>query len=175
MAVLLVLAVVAIGAVLGLFGVFVAYVGAVTLGKALRERWLAQRAERWVPLEARVVRSEVEHTRTGRASNHVPVVTYEFEHGGQTYRSSRLAFSTSLTPPRRNEQQVREITARFAVGTHVTVYVDAERPEEATVERNRPGLVEPVFFFVVLTGVGAAFVYCGIDIAIGALRNPPPL
>jgi hypothetical protein len=34
-------------------------------------------------------------------------------------------------------------------------------------------VIEPVSFFVILVGVGTAFVYSGVDIAMNAVRNPP--
>jgi hypothetical protein len=163
------------GIVLAAFGAFLTVMGYSVLVRGVGEWWLARRSSSWRRTEGTVTSSEVVRMGTGRSVSYEVRVAYTFLVGNSTQTGSRIAFSTGLSPGHRFADEARQVAERYAEGKQVAVFFEEGRPELATLERNRPGAFQPFFFFVLLVGLGVAFVWLGLDIAMNAVTTPPPI
>lgn len=143
-------------------GVFIA-LAFLGLGHALRWLRLARASERWLPVEATVVRAEIrtETTTSGVGSRRdtmtfvYPEMEFAYEYQGRVHRSDRIVFAEINWPP----EQARSYIAAHPAGTRLTAWVDSERPELAVIER---GLAEHRGKYVTSLVIAAILLVMGV-------------
>lgn len=125
---------------------FVAATAFLVLGFWIRRKEAAPR--RWPQFPGLVVTSYTWGQPAGNGRQQVvPVVEYEFDYDGQTYRSSHWRlFNFSLG----NAASAQAVTTRYAVGTPVTVYVNRHKPTKSVLETRTSALSWVPFAFAIL-------------------------
>ena len=110
----------------------------------------------WVPALATVVESEVVWGTTSRggrtARTWLPRFTYQYEVGGQIYRSKRIAFYRSCTG-----SCAQELVAHHPPGSQLQVYYDPAQPAEAVMDKSFRALWLLPFFAVVCSALAIVF------------------
>lgn len=116
--------VLAVAGGMALLGLFMALPGA---------WWViqAQASTSWPTADGKVLRSEVRTQRTGNTSSHEPLVIYQYQVEGKSYRRDRPTISRQ---PSKTTAPAEEVVARYPVGTQVTVYYDAADPATSVLE-----------------------------------------
>lgn len=104
--------------------------------------WHAYQSTTWPRTSGEVMRSTVEHGRGGRPHAEV-LYTYTVE--GQPYQSHRVQFAG----PAQDEAAAQAMSARYAVGTTVTVFYKPAAPDEAVL---MPGLGSYIPIFMLAAG-----------------------
>ena len=143
-------------------GVFIA-LALLGFGHALRWLRLARASERWVPVEATVVRAGIrtETSTSGVGSRRdtmtfvYPEMEFDYEYQGLVHRSDRIVFAEINWPP----EQARGYIAAHPAGTRLTAWVDPERPERAVAER---GLAEHRGKYVTSLVIAAILLAMGV-------------
>lgn len=111
-------------------------------------------SETFLPVQAKVLESEVKsRTRDGKTS-YRPYIRYRFEVDGQGYKSSRYAFFNSSMSSR---ARAEEIVAAHPVGSTVTAYYNPGNPKKAVLDNAPPDATLVLIFFGVF-GVIALFI-----------------
>lgn len=121
------------------------------------------RREEFVPVEARVLRSELSRksgesagTSTGGTPSYIPKIEYEFTVAGTTYTSDSVYPGTDWDIQNRNTAQ--SIVDRYVEGDVVEAYYDPDDPTETYLEDESVAtrnLAAMAFSgFVTLVGVG---------------------
>jgi hypothetical protein len=91
-----------------------------------------RRARSWQKTPCIIVSSSVSEDEMD-SGLYMMRVTYRYEHGGDTYSSSRFSFSpSSATAGRRGKKRVAD---RLAPGTSTFCYVDPDNPRDAVMDR----------------------------------------
>lgn len=165
-----------VGAVV-LFGLLFVGVGLLALwalGSLLRERWAARAEARhsqtWIATPGRITRALVTYTTGRRGRIYRPTIHYAYRVGDVDHVSERFAF----VEPIGDENDARQLVARFPEGSNVTVYHDRLRPERATLDRRVPSVLGfTIGWSLLLLCLGGFAVAIGVDIVVGAFTEPP--
>lgn len=133
---------------------FIAGVGFFVGMDALREYRLQIDAhERFVPVEAKILRAEVSVRRnnnTNRNSYH-PAIRYAYVRDGEVHKSRTYSY---FKGDRGSRAKAEEIVAAYPVDARVTAYVDPDNAERAVLNNAPPEDVWKVMaFFIVFFGV----------------------
>jgi hypothetical protein len=113
----------------------------------------------WPSAEGKVIASRVQSRRKGPDSlgydssdtemTHAPLVEYEYQVAGTTYRSSRYTIGHGTS-----EYELESILERHPVGAKVTVYYDPADPQTAVLEREFPKKIWLVAFGCLAFAIG---------------------
>lgn len=133
---------------------FIAGVGLFVGMDALREYRLQIDAyERFVPVEAKVLRTEISVRRnnnTNRNSYH-PAIRYAYVVDGEVYKSRTYSY---FKGNRRSRSKTETIVAAYPVDARVTAYIDPDDPDRSVLDNARPADAWKVMaFFTVFFGV----------------------
>jgi hypothetical protein len=112
----------------------------------------------WPSVEGTVVTSEVEQSRdtTSKSRNkykYSPNIVFEYEVGDYVYSSDRVEFVTTTS---KSPNDIREITARYPVGSGVAVFYDPADPGNSVLT---PGVSWKSYIFLAM---GAIFALVGV-------------
>jgi len=138
---------------------FIAGVGFFVGMDALRDYRLQIDAyERFVPVEAKVLRAEISVRRnnnTNRNSYH-PAIRYAYVVDGEVYKSRTYSY---FQGDRGSRSKAEAIVAVYPVDTRVTAYVDPADPDRAVLSNDPPADAWKVMaffitFFAVLLFIG---------------------
>ncbi len=142
---------------------FIAGVGFFVGMDALREYRLQIDAfERFVPVEAKILRAEIavrRNNNTNRNSYH-PAIRYAYAVDGKVYKSRTYSYFQGNRGAR---SKAEAIVAAHPVDARVTAYVDPSDPERAVLDNQRPVDAWKVMafftaFFGILLFIGAVIV-----------------
>lgn len=157
---------------LGFFTLVVLLIGFATIVKVREVR----AAAKWPKTSGRIIRSQpgfdlIQRSREDMPANErIADIVYEYEVGGKTYRASRFTLAEKVAP-----EDVAGILERFPEGKSVDVFYDPANPQEATIDRDMPGLGRGclIMFLVGLSFVAVAMVAVtrGPDIIQRGLPN----
>ena len=133
---------------------FIAGVGFFVGMDALREYRLQIDAfERFVPVEAKILRTEISVRRnnnTNRNSYH-PAIRYAYVVDGKVYKSRVYSYFQGDRGVRSKDEA---IVAAHPVDARVTAYVDPDDPERAVLDNERPADAWKVMaFFIAFFGI----------------------
>ena len=78
---------------------------------------LARASLNWLILEGTVLETRVD-ARRGRRRYYIPVVRYQYKHGGQVYEGDRIIFSGQSVATSSSDEAKRFI-CQFEVGTRI--------------------------------------------------------
>jgi hypothetical protein len=120
----------------------------------------ARASRDWPQVEGRVLRCEEQK----KSDERFPLVEYEYEVRGKSYRSQQIAFDVFDKPG--GQGKVETILARYPVGRNVTVFHDPEDPAVAILE---PEVYAP---FLIPLMFGSIFGVMGILILWTPFRRP---
>jgi hypothetical protein len=147
---------------LRLFAVVLVVAGAYALACGMRGRRLAEESRHWLPVRARIVRSEVtkEYSKSLTDSPndytvfYFPEIEYEYEVQGQIYHSDRLiAVQVNFSGP-----DAEAWVAKYPAGAVVTARRHPEKPELSVLE---PGIAGFESEYRIPFIVGSVFVALG--------------
>jgi hypothetical protein len=108
---------------------------------------------RWLTVPVRITSSDVSTGVSNMGRWWLPELTYEYQVGGQTYRSSNIRY---LMPPFYHAEGARQIQTAYPKGAQVQAAIDPQKPSRSVLEPGIPegmwwrGLI-PLFFWA-LTG-----------------------
>jgi hypothetical protein len=102
--------------------------------KNVRLLQMARRSQNWPAVEGEVVNKRLEEY----AKHRIPIIEYTYLVGGVRYTGDRLRFDTDSLYI---WTEAEAILDRYEVGRSVTVYYDADDPQESTLERKPRGIV----------------------------------
>ena len=105
------------------------FIGVATLAYAWRLSVHARASTEWLPVEARILDSEVVSERGG-TPYFFPRVTYQYEVQGLTYHSSNVV----LVKVEYALAEARAIVGKYPAGARVLAYVDPADPRTAVLE-----------------------------------------
>lgn len=141
-------------------GVFAAG-GALVLGATVTGLVRSLEARAWVPVEARIISSELESQPGGESTTYRIVLRYDYEFGGRPWQGDRYRFTRGSTNV--GVKGMREVVAAHRPGTRVTAWVDPKRPERAVIERDLDGVswigLPFSIPFLLVGGLGWAWVF----------------
>lgn len=106
---------------------------AVVLGIAgVINRNKAKKASGWPSVQGKVIDARLEEQKSTDLDDNLsihyrPVVTYQYEIGGQTYASNR----TGVIPMNYDQKTAQKKLDAFPMGSALTVFYNPENPEEA--------------------------------------------
>lgn len=130
--------------------VFITVVGFFVGMDALSEYRLQIDAhERFVPVEAKVLRAEISVRRnnnTNRNSYH-PAIRYAYVVDGEVHKSRTYNY---FKGDRGSRSKAEEIVAAYPVDARVTAYVDPDDAERAVLDNARPGDAWKVMAFFII-------------------------
>jgi len=118
-------------------------------------------AERFMPIEARILESEIKavtNHRSGSTTNrtsYVPHIRYRYVVDGQGYKRSRYAyFHVNL-----GKSQAQEIVDQYPLGIRTRAFIDPEDPGHAVLNADNPEnawimIVFFITFTAILLGIG---------------------
>lgn len=146
-----------------LVGLMFAGIGSWFVFNSIKSYRTSARREEFVPVEARVLRSELSRksgqhagTGTGGSISYIPKIEYEFTVAGTTYTSDSVYPGTDWDINNRNTAQ--SIVDRYAEGDVVEAYYHPDNPTETFLEDESVAtrnLTAMAFSgFVALVGVG---------------------
>jgi hypothetical protein len=122
------------GLFLTVVGTFFAVLLLRSIYKNIRLWKMARRSLGWPAVEGEVVNKRLEDYVRHR----IPVIEYTYHVGGVRYAGDRLKFDTDSIYIL---WEAEAILDRYQVGKSVTVYYDADDPQESTLERKPRGIV----------------------------------
>jgi len=130
-----------------------------------RARRRATESLSWLPVEARILRSELvrevqrSHSSEPGSIQYMtywyPEIEYEYEVQGRSYISNRVLLVRVNFP----EPKAREMVARYPAGARVQAWCDPRRPASAVLERGLAGYESQYRIPLI---VGAAFLLLGL-------------
>jgi hypothetical protein len=100
---------------------------------------LAQQTRRWPSTTGQIVEAEVREVRSRSTSStpgsisYMPLVTYEYEVGGEVLRSAQITFGAGKTFRDRAAAELE--LSRYPVGCRLPVYYDPARPRRAVLQQ----------------------------------------
>lgn len=122
-----------------------------------RDKKKAQASLSWPAAMGKIVAAEVKAGQSmededGYSSTvYYPEIRYEYQVGGETYSSNRLAFGSRQSYGK--QQKAAEGLLKYPVGDEVTVYYDPANPQEAVLEQSasnaKTGLVVGIILLVI--------------------------
>ena len=107
--------------------------GIVVLISGLDDVVHAMRSATWPTTKGKVLTSEVEHT-FGKGPHFMPVVSFEFQAGGQRYESTTRHFGQHKL---RLASSADDVIRSYPIGSEVTVHYDPDEPATAALETSR--------------------------------------
>jgi hypothetical protein len=108
-------------------------------------RWRETAARKWPQSSGVIVTSKIEWKATGRGGQEAfPVVEYEFNHEGRSFKSSHWCFGNFTIGDRMSAEA---ITSRYPVGASVIVFVNSRQPMKSVLEHNPSSLSWVAFGF----------------------------
>lgn len=155
-------------------GMFLIIGSAITVPMVVLPAWRSWQAQDWPQIEATVIDSQLLVSRGDSGSTYAVGIEFEYEVGGQTYRSSRYDFTTGYSSGRSAKQAI--VNAHPA-GTEVEAHVNPDDPWDAVIE---PGVQDLglksiflVFPLIGLVGTIAVVLHLlGVVQFIGTRRSP---
>ena len=132
---------------------FIAVVAGIIVYQTMEDSRLQQFAhESFVPVQAKVLESEVRsRTRDGKRSYH-PHIYYRFEVEGKGYRSKRYSFININN----TKSSVEAAVANHPVGAVVTAYYNPDNPKKAVLDNSEPDLTR---FYIFIAAFGAVYLF----------------
>jgi hypothetical protein len=103
-------------------------------------------AKSWLETPCVIVASAVKEDETD-SGLYTLLVTYQYDFGGQSYRSSRYSFSVLATAGYRGKKRV---AGRLAPGTSAVCYVNPDDPRDSVIDR---GLTWDMVFSAVFAAI----------------------
>jgi hypothetical protein len=95
-------------------------------------RWREGAARKWPRASGTIITSTTVRKYAGYGREEVlPVIEYEFDYQGQSYRSSHWRFGNYSEG---NSASADPVVARYRVGSAVTVYVNQRHPTKSVLE-----------------------------------------
>lgn len=133
-------------------------VGGLTLGLVVGPLEVARAREHrsWASVEGRITQTEVTEMTSRKGRRYLPVVAYEYEVAGRTYRSNRLTLHE--TPEFHERSAAERALSEFEPRSPATVFFNPEKPEEAALETS--SLVRA--WLVVAAGLAMLGLSCAI-------------
>lgn len=133
---------------------FIAGVGFFVGMDALHEYRLQIDAfERFVPVEAKILRTEIavrRNNNTNRNSYH-PAIRYAYAVDGKVYKSRTYSY---FQGDRGARSKAEAIVAAHPVDARVTAYIDPDNPERAVLDNARPtDAWKVIAFFIAFFGI----------------------
>ncbi len=138
----------------------------------------ADAKRRFVPVEGRVISSEVDSSHDSDGTTYGFKIRYSYEAGGGTHEGDRYAFGAMSSSD--GLSRARRLAQEHPAGTAITVYVDPRKPSESVVVRDPdPSLYFMVLFLTpfVLVGVGMGTATALIPVRkrrLKAFQESPP-
>lgn len=153
----------------GCVGGFLAVFVAVGLGLFGSEVF---RVETWLPVSARVLRTDIKAVRGDKGTSYTPVVRYLYSVNGTQYESSQV-LPLTISASYGWATRMRD---RFHPGEIVTAYVNPSRPASAFLVR-QVSLLPLAFVAIPLAMVGALSFFAGVQRRqlAGMERFPVPI
>lgn len=116
----------------------------------VRARLRASASRSWPSTMGRVLSASVEaRTSTssegGTSTSYYPVVLYEYQVNGQTYRNNRLTLGSQMGS---GSGWAQGRAAQYPTGSIVQVYYNPENPLDSTLEQRAPA--SNIFFIIAL-------------------------
>ncbi len=115
----------------------------------------------WTPTPCRVLASTVRSWSTDDGTSHRADILYEYEAGGQGWRSNRVSFFAGLES---GATIARSRLSRFPAGASATCWVDADDPARSVLERE----LQPIHLLGLIPLV---FLAAGAAVAVHGLRR----
>lgn len=113
-------------------------------------------------LEAKVAQTTHRNANTGGPTHiYQPHIRYEYQIGGQTYRSTTFSY---LGPAAADRDAMRRIVERYPPGSRQTAYVNPDNPAEAVLHRGVESSPAPLW-------LPALFLLVGLLCVIGGWRG----
>lgn len=137
-----------------IFPLVFAAIGAVMVFIGLRNRRRAEASQSWFPAAGVVkVANLKKHYRKGGV-DYEPKVEYTYTIMGTPYEGKRLCFGT----PRLTYKKATEKLSLYPPGGKIVAYYNPDKPTEAVLEREAPGVGGILFggILLLLFGIGLA-------------------
>lgn len=146
------------------FSAFALYIGYAMQWSEQKQSDAAARFEpvRATTLEAKVAQTTHRNANTGGPTHiYQPHIRYEYQIGGQTYRSTTFSY---LGPAAADRDAMRRIVERYPPGSRQTAYVNPDNPAEAVLHRRVESSPGPLW-------LPALFLLVGLLCVIGGWRG----
>lgn len=87
---------------------------------------------------------------------------YEYQVDGQTYTSQNIYPSDRDVISFSDQYSADQYLNEYSVGDALTIYYQPDDPEESYVEKDVPGLILPIFMFIIFFIGGTVFILLGL-------------
>ena len=133
-----------------LIGGIVILGGVLEIHTAIKNRKVARASRSWPRVEGVVIAQRMRRSILQGFGQPVPLVTYSFEAGGQTWQHDQVVFG-GLRPMRRAEAEAT--LRRYPVGTKVQVIHSPEDPRVCALEADS-AFVNPIVYGIAMLLAG---------------------
>lgn len=87
---------------------------------------------------------------------------YEYQVDGKTYTSQNIYPSDRDVISFSDQYSADQYLNEYSVGDELTIYYQPDNPEESYVEEDVPGLILPIFMFIMFSIGGTVFIILGL-------------
>lgn len=135
---------------MGLFGLFFATMGLLTLVTAVKKYRINRQRDRFEPVEATVLNSEVKSSHSSGDTSYSEAIEYEYEVNDETFVSDSV--NPGADANRTTQSGAREYVEEYPEGATVEAFYDPEDPSVAFLE-NKSVLGQSIVYSVVAVSV----------------------
>jgi hypothetical protein len=135
---------------IGLIGLFFSTMGLLTLVTAVKKYRINRQRDRFEPVEARVLNSEIESSHTSDGTSYSEAIEYEYEVDNETFVSDSV--NPGADANRTTQTGARKYVEEYPEGATVEAFYDPEDPSVAFLE-NKSVLGQSIVYSVIAVGV----------------------
>lgn len=139
-------------------GVFFCWIG------GLQPLLHAMQSDSWPQVPCTITRSEVESHSSSDGTTYSIGISFRYTYEGREYAGGSYHFSSSSSSGRKGKQRV---ISRYPVGSEAQCWVNPDKPEQAVLSRDIPGIV---WFVIPFSSV---FILVGLGIILASLGLLP--